>query len=94
MCRKILPTWGKWVEEATEGRVKMRSRRSRWPRRPSNGPSVENGIADVAAQFNGFIANRVMGPDGRHEPFHRHHGRTGHVAGAVGNYEKYFAEGI
>ncbi|MDG2269957.1 MAG: ABC transporter substrate-binding protein, partial [Alphaproteobacteria bacterium] len=21
MCTKVLPTWGKWVEEATEGRV-------------------------------------------------------------------------
>ena len=85
VCRKILPTWGKWVEEATEGRVKISIPPKSLAAPPEQWASVEKGIADVAAQFNGFIANRVDRPDGRHEPLHRHQRRARDVAGAVGD---------
>jgi TRAP-type C4-dicarboxylate transport system substrate-binding protein len=69
VCRKILPTWGKWVEQATEGRVKIAIPPKSLAAPPEQWASVENGIADVAAQFNGFIANRVIGPTIAMNPF-------------------------
>ena len=69
MCREILPTWGKWVEEATEGRVKISIPPKSLAGPPEQWASVEKGIADVAAQFNGFIANRVIGPTVAMNPF-------------------------
>lgn len=69
VCQKIMPTWGKWVEEATEGRVKISIPPKSLASPPEQWASVEKGIADVAAQFNGFIANRVWGPTVAMNPF-------------------------
>lgn len=69
VCRKIMPTWGKWVEEATEGRVKVVIPPKSLASPPEQWQSVQNGIADAAAQFNGFIANRVWGPTVAMQPF-------------------------
>ena len=69
VCRKILPLWGKWVEQATEGRVKISIPPKSLASPPEQWASVENGIADVASQFNGFIANRVWGPTVAMNPF-------------------------
>lgn len=69
MCQKILPTWGKWVEEATKGRVKITIPPKSLASPPEQWASVENGIADVAPQFNGFVANRVWGPTVAMQPF-------------------------
>jgi len=69
MCQKIMPTWGKWVEEATKGRVKISIPPKSLAAPPEQWAAVEKGIADVAAQFNGFIANRVWGPTVAMQPF-------------------------
>jgi TRAP-type C4-dicarboxylate transport system substrate-binding protein len=69
MCQKVLPTWGKWVEEATQGRVKISIPPKSLAGPPEQWVSVENGIADVAVQFNGFVANRVWGPTVAMNPF-------------------------
>ncbi len=69
VCRKIIPTWGKWVEKATEGRVKIIIPPKSLASPPEQWQSVQNGIADAAAQFNGFIANRVWGPTVAMNPF-------------------------
>jgi TRAP-type C4-dicarboxylate transport system substrate-binding protein len=69
ICRKIMPTWAKWVEEATEGRVKVVIPPKSLASPPEQWQSVQNGIADAAAQFNGFIANRVWGPTVAMQPF-------------------------
>ena len=69
VCQKILPTWGKWVEEATEGRVKISIPPKSLAPPPEQWAAVEKGIADVAMQFNGFIANRVIGPSVAMNPF-------------------------
>ncbi len=69
VCRKILPTWGKWVEKATEGRVKIIIPPKSLASPPEQWQSVQNGIADTAFQFNGFIANRVWGPTVAMNPF-------------------------
>jgi len=69
VCRKIMPTWAKWVEEATEGRVKVVIPPKSLASPPEQWQSVQNGIADAAAQFNGFIANRVWGPTVAMQPF-------------------------
>jgi TRAP-type C4-dicarboxylate transport system substrate-binding protein len=69
MCRTIMPTWGKWVAEATEGRVKIAIPPKSLAAPPEQWASVEKGIADVAAQFSGFVANRVLGPTVAMNPF-------------------------
>jgi TRAP-type C4-dicarboxylate transport system substrate-binding protein len=69
VCRKILPTWGKWVAKATEGRVKIIIPPKSLASPPEQWQSIENGIADTAFQFNGFIANRVWGPTVAMNPF-------------------------
>ncbi|MEM8631983.1 MAG: hypothetical protein AAGF74_12155 [Pseudomonadota bacterium] len=62
MCQEILPTWIGWVEEATEGRVKGLIPPKSLAAPPEQWDSIEKGIMDVSAQFNGFIQNRVQGP--------------------------------
>lgn len=69
MCRKVLPAWGKQVEELTEGRVKISIPPKSLAAPPEQWASVESGIADAALQFNGFIANRVWGPTVAMNPF-------------------------
>ncbi len=53
----VWPTWAKWVEEATEGRVKVNIERT------SNNPGqlfqvVEDGVSDAAFTFHGFVPGR------------------------------------
>lgn len=53
----VWPTWAKWVEDATEGRVKVNIERT------SNNPGqlfqlVEDGVADAAFTFHGFVPGR------------------------------------
>jgi len=69
VCQKIMPTWGKWVAEATKGRVRIVIPPKSLAAPPEQWAAVEKGIADVAAQFNGFIANRVIGPTVAMNPF-------------------------
>jgi TRAP-type C4-dicarboxylate transport system substrate-binding protein len=69
VCTKILPTWGKWVKEATEGRVSIQIPPKSLASPPEQWGSVEKGIADAAVQFNGFVANRVAGPLVAMQPF-------------------------
>jgi TRAP-type C4-dicarboxylate transport system substrate-binding protein len=69
MCQKILPTWGKWVDEATEGRVKIAIPPKSLAAPPEQWAAVEKGIADAAPQFNGFVQNRVWGPTVAMNPF-------------------------
>lgn len=53
----VWPTWAKWVEEATEGRVKVNIEFT------SNNPGqlfqmVEDGVTDAAFSFHGFVPGR------------------------------------
>lgn len=69
MCTKVLPTWGDWVKEATDGRVTIQIPPKSLAAPPEQWASVEKGIADAAPQFNGFVANRVTGPLVAMNPF-------------------------
>ncbi len=90
MCRKIMPTWGKWVEEATQGRVKISIPPKSLASPPEQWATVEKGIADVAAQFNGFIANRVWGPTVAMNPFIATQDAPAMSQALWETYEKYF----
>lgn len=61
VCQKILPDWLSAVKKATQGRVTG----SVLPESASSPPeqviAVENGLVDVAVQFNGFIPSRATG---------------------------------
>src|SRR5699024_3894266 len=53
----VWPTWASWVEEATDGRVKVRIEYT------SNNPTqlfqmVEDGVTDAAWSFHGFVPGR------------------------------------
>jgi TRAP-type C4-dicarboxylate transport system substrate-binding protein len=92
MCQKILPTWGKWVEEATKGRVKITIPPKSLASPPEQWASVENGIADVAPQFNGFVANRVWGPTVAMQPFIATPDAPAMSEALWETYEKFFAK--
>src|SRR5690606_39113574 len=53
----VWPTWAQWVEEATEGRVKVNIEYT------SSNPTqlfqmVEDGVSDAAFSFHGFVPGR------------------------------------
>lgn len=53
----VWPTWAEWVEEATDGRVKVKIEYT------SSNPTqlfqmVEDGVADAAFSFHGFVPGR------------------------------------
>ncbi len=92
VCRKILPTWGKWVEKATEGRVKIVIPPKSLASPPEQWKSVANGIADTAFQFNGFIANRVWGPTVAMNPFIATQDAPAMSQALWETYEKFFSK--
>lgn len=53
----VLPTWGKWIEEATEGRVKMKLEYA-LGEQSSYFNLVEDGVADAAWSFHGYVPGR------------------------------------
>jgi TRAP-type C4-dicarboxylate transport system substrate-binding protein len=91
MCQKILPTWGKWVDEATKGRVKISIPPKSVAAPPEQWSAVEKGIADAAPQFNGFVANRVWGPTVAMNPFIATTDAPAMSQALWETYEKYFA---
>ncbi|WP_432695031.1 TRAP transporter substrate-binding protein [Marinobacterium sp. YM272] len=53
----VFPTWGKWIEEATEGRVKMKLEYGLGDQ-SSYFTLVEDGVADAAWSFHGYVPGR------------------------------------
>lgn len=92
MCTQVLPTWGKWVDEATDGRVKITIPPKSLAAPPEQWGSVEKGIADAAVQFNGFVANRVTGPLVAMQPFVASADAPAMSAALWETYQKYFAD--
>lgn len=57
MNKDVLPTWGKWIEEATEGRVKLKIEY------PGGHPkalldNVQDGVFDAGWTFHGYFPGR------------------------------------
>jgi TRAP-type C4-dicarboxylate transport system substrate-binding protein len=92
VCTKLLPTWAKWVEEATHGDVKITIPPKSLAPPPQQWDSVAKGIADTAFQFNGFIANRVWGPTVAMQPFIATHDSPAMSQALWETYEKYFSK--
>lgn len=92
MCTQVLPTWGKWVEEATDGRVTISIPPKSLASPPEQWGSVEKGIADAAVQFNGFVANRVSGPLVAMQPFVATADAPAMSQALWETYQKYFTE--
>ena len=55
----VWPTWGKWVEEATEGRVKVKVEYGLAPP-PAQLDVVRDGIADATWIFHGYNPGRYV----------------------------------
>lgn len=57
MNAEVLPTWGKWIDEATEGRVKLRIEyHAGHPKDIFD--NVEDGAYDAGWSFHGYIPGR------------------------------------
>lgn len=69
ICAQILPPWIEAVGEATEGRVRVRLLAKSMAPPPDQLASVRSGVFDIATQFNGFIAEEVVGPAVSLQPF-------------------------
>ena len=57
MNKDVLPTWGKWIEQATEGRVKLKIEY------PGGHPkalldAVQDGVFDAGWTFHGYLPGR------------------------------------
>ena len=57
MNKDVIPTWGKWIEEATEGRVKLKIEY------PGGHPkalldNVQDGVFDAGWTFHGYFPGR------------------------------------
>ncbi|WP_027854200.1 TRAP transporter substrate-binding protein [Marinobacterium litorale] len=53
----VFPTWGSWIEEATEGRVKIKLEYGLGDQ-SSYFTLVEDGVADAAWSFHGYVPGR------------------------------------
>lgn len=57
----VWPTWAKWVEDATEGRVKVKIENSSGHPK-SLFQAVEDGVYDASFSFNGYVPGRFTLP--------------------------------
>lgn len=87
-----LPEWGKRVEEATEGRVRVSTTAMTMAPPPEQWNAVESGIFDAAWIFNSFIENRVSLSMIGQLPFVA--GQDSRATGVAlwNTYERFFAE--
>ncbi len=69
VCKSILKTWGDWIAEATEGRVKVTIPPKSVAPPPHQWSSVEKGVVDAAVQFSGLVQDRITGPLVAMNPF-------------------------
>lgn len=92
VCKSILPTWAGWVEEATEGRVKISIPPKSVASPPEQWGSVENGVADAAVQFNGLVQNRITGPLVAMNPFIATTDAQAMSTALWETYQKYFPD--
>jgi TRAP-type C4-dicarboxylate transport system substrate-binding protein len=61
MNAELWPTWGKWVEEATEGRVKIKLEYGMGHPK-SLFDIVEDGVADASWSYHGYVPGRFKLP--------------------------------
>lgn len=61
MNKNLWPTWGKWIEEATEGRVKIKIEYGMGNPK-SLFDAVEDGVAEAGFSFHGYVPGRFKLP--------------------------------
>ena len=61
MNSEIWPTWGKWIEEATEGRVKIKIEHGMGHPK-SMFDLVEDGVVDASYSYHGYVPGRFKLP--------------------------------
>ncbi|NQY89959.1 MAG: TRAP transporter substrate-binding protein [Colwellia sp.] len=61
MNAEIWPTWGKWIEEATEGRVKIKIEHGMGHPK-SMFDLVEDGVVDASYSYHGYVPGRFKLP--------------------------------
>ncbi|MDX1318647.1 MAG: TRAP transporter substrate-binding protein [Oceanospirillum sp.] len=86
----VWPTWAKWVEDATEGRVKIKIEQGLGhPKTMFN--LVEDGVIDASFSYHGYVPGRFKLPQAVEQPGLG----VGAEAASVAlwkTYEKYFKE--
>ena len=92
VCKSIIKTWGKDVEKATEGRVKVAIPPKSVAPPPHQWSSVEKGVVDAAVQFTGLVQNRIVGPLVAMNPFIATTDAAGMSSALWETYQKYFAD--
>jgi TRAP-type C4-dicarboxylate transport system substrate-binding protein len=65
---QLLPTWGKWVQEATKGRVTFEIKYNLAPP-PGQFDAVRDGIQDVAWIFHGYNPGKYVATEVMELPF-------------------------
>lgn len=88
----VFRAWGKEVENATEGRVKVDFPPKSVAPAPKQWDAVTGGVADGALIFNGFIQNRAILPGVSHLPWTSRGDAVATSAALWRTYEKFFRE--
>ncbi len=86
----VWPTWAKWVEEATEGRVKVELEYGMGHPK-SLYDMVEDGVVDAAFSYHGYVPGRFKLALGIEQPLLASSGEAASVA-YWRVHEKYFAK--
>lgn len=86
----VWPTWGKWVEEATEGRVKIQLEYGMGHPK-SLFDMVEDGVVDAAFSYHGYVPGRFKLALGVEQPLLADNAEAASVA-YWKVHEKYFAK--
>lgn len=89
-CAQIMKGWADEVERVTEGRVQVNIMAKSMAPPPDQLISLRNGVFDVAAQFNGFIAAEVVGPAVSLQPFTGSLDARANAVALWRTYEKFF----
>ena len=67
MNAEMWPTWGKWIEEATEGRVKLKLEYGMGHPK-SMFDLVEDGVVDASFSYHGYVPGRFKLPQIAEQP--------------------------
>jgi len=92
VCQEVLRGWKADVEEATERRVRVSFPAQSMAPPPEQLASVRAGIFDATLQFNGFIANEVVGPMVAMMPFASSSDSVANSVALWRTYEKFMAD--
>ena len=92
VCAEVLAGWAEDVARVTEGRVRVTTPARSMAPPPEQLASVRGGVFDAGFQFNGFIADEIVGPAVSLQPFTATGDARANSVALWRTYETYLAD--